>query len=314
LEILREQKRLEIEQRKNTPFGFGLFDDDFLSTMNDKWEGMQNELSVVSCQSSAIEKTENWKLTTDNLNLTTYHSPVDRRDEYKPELAHATDKLPDLLKFRGVNPIYGLFLVEQLGLANRAERIQAFESVLELPNSVAPQVRVPKPDELPPGPLATQRLDPMLLQLGLATEEELSWEANQALREEQRGKFAVYEEDRVFVLTLAEKLRRLFDYEDPDVQVRTNAVWAAGEVLAFQGDFNKYVTSRSLQKQEGVIFRHLLRLILLIEEFMPFTPPDASPLEWQNDLREIATQLTESCRKVDPTCTDEVLQASHTFL
>jgi hypothetical protein len=102
----------------------------------------------------------------------------------------------------------------------------------------------------------------------------------------------------------------LFDYEDPDVLVRTNAVWAAGEVLAFHGDFNKYVISRSLQKQEGLIFRHLLRLILLIEEFIPFTPPDTTPLEWQNDLRDMATQLTESCRKVDPTCTDEVLQAS----
>jgi hypothetical protein len=146
----------------------------------------------------------------------------------------------------------------------------------------------------------------------LATEEEISWEANQTLREEQRSKLAVYEDERVFVLTLAEKLRRLFDYEDTDVQVRTNAVWAAGEVLTFHGDFNKYITSRSLQKQEGIIFRHLLRLILLIEEFMPFTPPDTSPQDWQNDLRDIAVQLTECCRKVDPTCTDEVLQTPHT--
>ena len=297
LEILREQKRREIADRKNTPFGFGLFDDEFINSASEKWEG---QISAFNTESEARSpKPEAAKM-------------EDRREEYKPVLAHATEKLPDLLKFRGVNPIYGLFLVEQLGLANREERIQAFESILELPNSVAPQVRVPKPDELPPGPLATQRLDPLLLQLGLATEEELSWEANQALREEQRGKLAVYEDERVFVLTLAEKLRRLFDYEDPDVQVRTNSVWAAGEVLTFHGDFNKYVLSRSLQKQEGLIFRHLLRLILLIEEFIPFTPPDTSPLDWENDLRDIATQLTECCRKVDPTCTDEVLQSSHT--
>ena len=304
LEILREKKRREDAERKNSPFGFGLFDDDFLSA-NDKWEGMvQGETSDFGLQPSGSAS-----------NITSEvrsQKPEASRDEYKPELAHATEKLPDLLKFRGVNPIYGLFLVEQLGLANREERIQAFESILELPNSVAPQVRVPKPDELPPGPLATQRLDPLLLQLGLATEEEISWEANQALREEQRGKLTVYEDERVFVLTFAEKLRRLFDYEDPDVQVRTNAVWAAGEVLAFHGDFNKYVTSRSLQKQEGLIFRHLLRLILLLEEFLPFTPPDTTPLDWQNDLRDIATQLTVCCRNVDPTCTDEVLQASHT--
>ena len=46
------------------------------------------------------------------------------------------------------------------------------ESVLELPGSVAHFVRVPKQDELPPGPLATLRLDPQLLQLGLATPED----------------------------------------------------------------------------------------------------------------------------------------------
>ncbi len=300
LEILRAQKQKEAEERKNQPFGFGLFDDEFLSSANEKWEGMQN----------AERRVQNGE-TTDEPSNAPAQKPEDRRESYKPELAHATDKLSDLLKFRGVNPIYGLFLVEQLGLANREERVQAFESILELPNSVAPQVRVPKPDELPPGPLATQRLDPLLLQLGLATEEEISWEANQAHREEQRGKLAAFDDERVFVLTLAEKLRRLFDYEDPDVLVRTNSVWAAGEILAFHGDFNKYVTSRSLQKQEGVIFRHLLRLILLIEEFLPFTPPDTTPLEWQTDLRDIATQLTECCRKVDPTCTDEVLQTSH---
>ena len=66
------------------------------------------------------------------------------------------------------------------------------------------------------------------------------------------------------MLTLAEKLRRLFDYDFPGVHdLRTQPVWAAGELLEFGGDFNKYVTSKDLQKQEGIIFRHLLRLILL---------------------------------------------------
>src|SRR6185436_20895245 len=54
----------------------------------------------------------------------------------------------------------------------------------------------------------------------------------------------------------------------------TTPAWAAGEVLEFAGNFNKYITSRGLQKQEGVIFRHLLRLILLLKEFQQFTPPD----------------------------------------
>ena len=43
-------------------------------------------------------------------------------------------------------------------------------------------------------------------------------------------------------------------------------VWVAGEVLHYGEDFNKYITSNKLQKQEGIVFRHLLRLILLIDE------------------------------------------------
>ena len=88
--------------------------------------------------------------------------------------ARPTENLAKLSLFRGIHPLYAVFLVNQLGIADRNERIQAMESVLELPRSVAHFVRVPRQDELPPGPLATLRLDPQLLQLGLATPEELS--------------------------------------------------------------------------------------------------------------------------------------------
>ena len=102
---------------------------------------------------------------------------------YKPMFARPTENLAKLSMFRGINPLYAVFLVNQLGIADRNERIQAMESVLELPGSVAHFVRVPKQDELPPGPLATLRLDPHLLQLGLVTPEELS----PAAREDDRG-------------------------------------------------------------------------------------------------------------------------------
>ncbi|MDR1494035.1 MAG: DEAD/DEAH box helicase [Planctomycetaceae bacterium] len=302
LEILREQKRKADEERKSRPFGFGLFDDDFLA---DNFADFNNR------NENKPQRTPPKETSGNNLNIGGGEETTESlRESYQPEMAYATEKLADLLRFRGVNPIYGLFLIEHLGIANREERMQAFESILEMPNSVAPYVRVPKPDDLPPGPLARERLDPLLLQYGLATVEEISPEANQAYREEQRGKLGGYDDAPVFVLTLAEKLRRLFDYEDPDVFLRTNPVWSAGEILIFKGDFNKYITSRSLQKQEGVIFRHLLRLILLLEEFIPFSPPGTIALEWQNDLKDVASQLTECCRKVDPDCTDEILQAS----
>jgi superfamily II DNA/RNA helicase len=227
------------------------------------------------------------------------------RPQYKPILAHPTPELQKLMLLRSVNPLYGVFLVNQLGIANREERIQALESVLELPGSIAHFVRVPKQDELPPGPLATTRLDTLLLQAGLATVEEL---VAKSPDEEEERRFQ-YPEDRVWVLTLADKLRRLFDYEFPHVHdLYTNSVWAAGELLEFGGDFNKYVTSKSLQKQEGLIFRHVLRLILLAREFAQLTPPDVSEEEWRGELEEIAVKLTESCYQVDPTSTERTLQ------
>ena len=111
------------------------------------------------------------------------------------------------------------------------------------------------------------------------------------------------------MLTLADKLRRLFDYEVPGVHdLRTSPVWAAGELLEFGGDFNKYVTSKSLQKQEGMVFRHVLRLILLINEFVQLCPPDTTEDLWRGDLLDVAGRLTESCRQVDPSSTDKALE------
>ena len=74
------------------------------------------------------------------------------------------------------------------------------------------------------------------------------------------------------------KLRLLFDAVNPEVtDVNTTAVWAAGELLRFDGNFNKFVQSRDLVKQEGIVFRHLLRLILLCGEFSQVTPADVTP-------------------------------------
>src|SRR5262245_61267374 len=56
---------------------------------------------------------------------------------YQAKFAYPTEDLPKLLKLRGINPLYGVFLVNQLGTASREERLQAFESVLEMPGPVA---------------------------------------------------------------------------------------------------------------------------------------------------------------------------------
>jgi hypothetical protein len=220
-------------------------------------------------------------------------------------MAYPTPDLSRLVLFRGVNPLFGMFLVNQLGIANREERIQAMEAVLELPGSVGHFVRVPRQDRMPPGPLATQRLDEQLLRFGLAVAEELAYTPE----DDDDRRRSSFDEPPKRVLTLAEKLRLLFEYEFPGAHgMRIQAVWAAGEVLEFGGDFNKYVTSKSLQKQEGVVFRHLLRLILLLGEFVQFCPPETTEDLWRGELEDIATRLTECCRKVDPTSTQRVLE------
>jgi hypothetical protein len=222
---------------------------------------------------------------------------------YSPVLATPTAELNKLLVFRSVHPLYGAFLVNQLGIADRNERLQAFESVLEMPRPLLRYVRVPPPDQLPPGPLATTRLDPDLIQRGLIIapvpkapdegEEDDDWE-------EERPP------------TLADKLRLLFDALHPDVEdVNTQSVWAAGELLRYAGNFNKYVQTRDLVKQEGIIFRHLLRLILLLEEFAQVCPPDTTEEAWRADLRDLSEQLTASCRAVDPTSTDQLIELAH---
>ncbi|MGD9858135.1 MAG: DEAD/DEAH box helicase, partial [Planctomycetaceae bacterium] len=229
---------------------------------------------------------------------------AEEREEYRPVTAAPTPGLAKLLVFRSVNPLYGMFLLEHLGIADESERLQALESVLEVPGSVFMQVRAPGPDELPPGPLASGRLDPLLIERGLASAEEIDpskMDEDDYGRRRSRG------------LLFGDKLRRLFDSEFPRVgDLRTSPVWIAGELLHFKGDFHKYVTSRDLAKQEGIIFRHLLRLILLCGEFSQLCPSELEQSAWEAELRQLADQLTASCRAIDPESTDKSLESMQT--
>lgn len=119
----------------------------------------------------------------------------------------------------------------------------------------------------------------------------------------------MFAEERVFVLTLAEKLKLLFDYDFPGTGgFRIQGVWGAGDLLnAYGGNFNKFVLGHRLQTQEGIVFRHLLRLVLLMGEFKSLTPPECDPQDWQLWLDDTAAKITESCRQVDPTSTEMTL-------
>jgi len=222
--------------------------------------------------------------------------------EYAVQRAVATEKLDRLLVFRTAHPLYGAYLLDHLGIASRAERLQAFESVLELPKPLMRYVRVPMPDQLPPGPLE-QRLDPELIQRGLIA-------APKSPEEEEDDDAPPWQRPTP---ELAEKLKLYFDALYPDAQdVNVLPVWSAAELLLnYAGNFNLYVRTRDLIKQEGIIFRHLLRLVLLCAEFAELTPADTTPEAWRADLNDIMEKLTASCREVDPTSTDQMIQQAH---
>jgi superfamily II DNA/RNA helicase len=219
--------------------------------------------------------------------------------------ATPTPELDKLLVFRSIHPLYGAFLLQHLGLADRNERLQALESVLEMPRPLLRYVRVPFPEDLPPGPLARERLDEELIRRGLM----IAKPEPQPGEEEEEDD---WREDEERPPTLAEKLRLLFDALHPEVtDVTTQSVWAAAELLRFEGNFNKYVQSRDLVKQEGIVFRHLLRLILLCGEFAQVCPADITPEAWQAEMRDISERLTASCREVDPASTEEMIEKAH---
>lgn len=218
--------------------------------------------------------------------------------EYRPERACPTERMAEFFLFRSVNPVYALYLLDRFALADEAERLQALESVLELPRSLIRSVRVPNPERLPPGPLATGYVDTQLVARGLIAAGDLypPWDPD------------IPFEERKYAPPLAEKLRTLFDADFPGVHgVFVQPVWAAGELLSFECNFQNYISSRDLAKQEGLVFRHLLKLVLLLGEFAQVTPPGMDPAQWRSDLQGLAQRFTACCHAVDPQSTEHTL-------
>lgn len=237
-------------------------------------------------------------------------------DAYRPQTATPTSRLERLVHLRSINPLFGVYMADLLATADPDERIAAFESVLEVPGTVARFTRMPRIEDMPPGTLATTRLDPQLLKLGLATPEELGARGeddDEDVKDRGFGR-VMFEEPRVWPLTIGEKIHRLFQNDYPTVQgVRVRPVWIVGELLHYDGDFNKYVTTKKLQKEEGILLRHCLRMILFLDE-MANVPPENTTVEtWEDPLDDLADILTETCRKADPQTTDEVLAHDETL-
>lgn len=243
-----------------------------------------------------------------NIKKVIHPSLIEEKEIYVPQSVTANDRLSQLLTFRGCHPIFGTYLLDHLGLADKAERIQLLESVLEVPGSMMRDVRVPGPAELPPGPLAIHRIDPELMSRGLISQAELDPDSV----EPELDNFG--REIRTWSVPLGDKVRRLFDSDFPGVRdLRTRSAWIVGQLLHYGGDFQKYVTTKDITKQEGVIFRHVLRMILLCQEFSQFCPVGITQEEWSSEMTDISDQLTETCRDIDPESTDKTLEAMATL-
>lgn len=220
-------------------------------------------------------------------------------EPYSPARAVPTDRLKDLIVFRAIHPLYGLFLMNHLGQADDHELIQILESVLEMPGSVAKSLRVPPPEDLPPGKLSTEFVDPAILTRGLAAHEDLYPPADQS---------DVMPELRRYPIPLAQKMRMVFESEvDHAGGLSVTPVWAVGDLLHHGGNFDAFVRSRDLTKQEGILFKHLLRMILLCGEFSRLTPIGIDPVAWRDRIMGLSNSLTTTCRAVDAQSTDEAL-------
>lgn len=201
-----------------------------------------------------------------------------------------------LLSFRSVDPLYGMFLVEQLVHSNFEEKVMALESVLQVPPVIERHVRIP--DDLPPGPLQTQVIEPLLIQMGAVVARVNTGGDDD---DDHNGVEGVLTEEEQRPPTFPEMLRIVFESRLAAPEpVFVQPKWIGGALPDAVGDFYKLVKSRDLVKQEGLILRHLLRLVILAGEFLTQTEDP--------DYQRIAEIATAACRRVDPRYTDRFLE------
>jgi superfamily II DNA/RNA helicase len=204
------------------------------------------------------------------------------------------DSIHELLTFRSVDPVYGAFLCRELNYANLDEKIQALESVLQMPFPIARRLKL---EDVPPGPLQKQRLEPMMISMGVKLAEP---EQDEDEAPPSTGLFwdDVEEEERP--PTFPEMLKILYDnkLETPE-DIWVQPKWAAGGLFEMDCDFFKFVKARDLIKNEGLVLRHLLRLVILAGEFFTKTQDP--------EYQEVAEKATKTSMRVDPRYSEKFL-------
>ncbi len=206
------------------------------------------------------------------------------------EEARTTERIDELIGFRSIDPIYGSYLCHELAPSDFDEKLFALESVLSVSPAVVRAAGIP---DMEPGPLEKNVLQPMMIAMGVTVA------TTKAKDDDEGGDFNPWQEAEEKPPTFPEMLRIAFEAklavpEDVEVQAK----WVAGGVFD-SDDFHAFVSSRSLQKNEGIVFRHLLRLVILASEFAKRTEDP--------HYQEIAQRATEACRQVDSSYTERFL-------
>jgi len=219
--------------------------------------------------------------------------------EGESEQVTLSDTIDQLLVYRSVDPLYGEFLRELLVRASFEEKVLALEAALPLPPVIERKVRIPF--ELEPGPLQKDVLEPTLIQMGVV----LTHEDGGVVAADDEDQLEDYwdTEDRRRPLTFPEMLEAYFaqKLETPE-SLFVQPKWVAGAIFGMNNEFFPYVRAHDLAKNEGLVLRHLLRLVTLCGEFAQRSGGDP-------DYDAIAEQATAVCQSVDPRYTDRFLAA-----
>jgi superfamily II DNA/RNA helicase len=213
-----------------------------------------------------------------------------------------------LLTFRSVDPLYGAFLAKELAHSDLREKVIALESLLPLPPAMRRGIALP--EDLEPGPLQKNRLEPLLISMGVVVAQPQPASED---RERARSIADFWDADEEGESdqppTFPDMLRLVYESRlaSPE-EVLVQAKWIAGGLLEQEPDFYKFTKARNLSKNEGLVLRHLLRLVILAGEFHTLTEDP--------EYQDIGRKVTEVCRQVDPTYTDRFLaseQEAHTL-
>ena len=230
---------------------------------------------------------------TDNLHALGYLVKAEDGDHVS-----LNESINELMLFRSIDPLFGAFLTKFMGRSAPTDKIQALESVLGVPPAIERRVRGV---DLPVSPFETQELDPLLIQMGLigsGVKHGSAADEDSPYHYEKADYYADDEEE--YPPAFPEKLQMVFEAKlaSPEF-IFMQPKWVAGGIFDFNDDFYKYVGAHDLAKNEGLILRHLLRLVILAGEFQMATEDP--------EYTELAERVTQVCQTVDPRYTDKFL-------